>query len=374
MSSRRGKHKKKQKKPRTTQATSKKGSKGQKDAVVTDGTKKPSFVFGPHLSNLYVAIGVFVTLVTFIGILLAWHNWGKRQRHLDMSLAFFQQDGNSITLVDPRDIKLAPSLEDMQSGILRIPLNLAVHNEDNDPLEVVKIVIQYPHELKVRSSARRGISVRENSIVYEHEIGTLDQVAHYTPLQDIDVLELPYQYLPVHVATLTNDGVPMYMVPLATYPPNAGFVDTSIMLKVSIYCKNRKPVTGSITFTVRPNIQLIDQYWDKGDTTQLRSNDSQLVTMIQKLPEDVSCILDHWKATEQFHNKEFGYWKVKTDKIIAQVITVSGQTRRIIVDMNSDGKLEFEYWDTNRDGIMDTKYIPPEPQMTIDWLKEAVEK
>ena len=370
MSSRR----KKQKKPRTTQTTSKKGIKGQKDTVVSDGTKKPSFMFGRHLSKLYVAIGVFVTLVTFIGIFLAWHNWGKLQQHPNMSLAFFQQDGNSIILVDPRDIKLAPSLEDMQSKVLRIPLNLAVHNEDNDPLEVVKIVIQYPHELKVRSSARRGILVGENSIVYEHEIGTLDQVAHYTPLQDIDILELPYQYLPVHVATLTKDEVPMYIVPLAMYPPNAGFVDTSIMLKVSIYCKNRKTVTGSITFTVRPNIQLIDQYWDKGDTTRLSSDDVQLATMIQKLPEDLSCILDHWKATERFHNKEFGYWKVKTDKIIAQVITVSGQTRRIIVDMNSDGKLEFEYWDTNRDGIMDTKYIPAEPQLTIDWLKEAVGK
>jgi Rho termination factor, N-terminal domain len=109
-------------------------------------------------------------------------------------LAWYQETNGRLSLVDPSKINRTLTADDIYSNRLHVPINLAIRNEDKVPLEVVRVELTYPKKLgEVRSAGKARIDPANRKLVYEHYIGTLENVGEFTPLQSVDVIEIPFR-------------------------------------------------------------------------------------------------------------------------------------------------------------------------------------
>ncbi|KKM14578.1 hypothetical protein LCGC14_1704710 [marine sediment metagenome] len=111
------------------------------------------------------------------------------------AIAWYERTEGKLRLIPPHDVEVAVSTDDILGDRVRIPIHLALRNLDAVPLEIVRVELSYDADLQISSSGKAKIDPSDRRPVYEHPIGTLENTEHYTPLEPVDTITIPTQFL-----------------------------------------------------------------------------------------------------------------------------------------------------------------------------------
>ncbi|MCC6612607.1 MAG: hypothetical protein IT320_03955 [Anaerolineae bacterium] len=315
--------------------------------------------------------------------------WLRSQQTPDIEIRYFQenngdrqlmQSGDTIE-IDQTQILGSVSLDDLQAMRsessaattmveLPIPVNLSLRNNEGDALELVRVVFSYAGGLRVESTARSRLnpsaSEYENEVVYEHDLGTLEGDEYYTPLPQSDVLFVPYAFMLMDTIVRSSEGVPDNVTALVGMG-NPFFGDTNIVLGVRVYALGRPPVETTFTFTVPSLFE--PQNWS--DASQFRDADGADRILYDELPTAGVGVLDQWRAVNA-DGAQFAYTKLSYEGDIYQIVEVDGVRRKVVVDQNGNGLVNYEMIDLDADGVPDTVLLVWDQELMFDWKTDAL--
>ena len=206
------------------------------------------------LDKIVAALVVTGSLVGIIFLVVEEHT---RTAPPNVEVAFFKvsEDG-SLRLVDSQGVEIEVTMEDLLDGVVRIHINLAVKNTDRQTLEVTRVELTYEEGLEVQSAGRAKIDPQDRSIVYEHDIGTLERnIDLYTPLEALDKVIVPFNHYLIDTIALTKDGVPVLTTVAMGSAEGTLYSEVVITVGVRIYSRGRQPLEGQINFILPPFVE-----------------------------------------------------------------------------------------------------------------------
>ncbi|CAG37071.1 hypothetical protein [Desulfotalea psychrophila] len=132
-------------------------------------------------------------------------------KNLKIGIAWYKKDQKGdIFLVDTNNIEVTLNESDLFASRIRMPINLAIKNKNDEPLEIVKVELTYDKSLDIRSEAEQKVPIEPGKLVFEHNFGLLSVSKNYTPLPTIDVLSFPTFFAVEEILVVLSDGVPAY--------------------------------------------------------------------------------------------------------------------------------------------------------------------
>ena len=267
-----------------------KSKKRPRSKVSSTQDKHSSFAYLPNNTQTKGAIrsflkrhwgilsGAFVAAATILGFFLDIGGlYSSLQNKLmpKVELAFFEEDKDGhLEIISPNDVQLSITFEDVISNRISFPVNLAIRNNEDKPLDVVRIEIRYDNTFEVESSAKAKIGPQNRMLIYEHDIGILENIDVYTPLQTIDIIHVPYKFLILPMVVLTKDGVPLYFLEIAGMGERF-FSDKVFRFQITVFCKDRPPVKGIVDIRIPPRIQ--DVPWYRTDPSIVKPSLEEIV-------------------------------------------------------------------------------------------------
>ena len=304
----------------------------------------------------------------FMNIGGCYSDW-KGRRLPDVDIAFFEETSDGrLEIVDPNEVQVLVGGDEVLSGRIPITLNLAIRNTGSEVLEVVRVELSYDSGLEVASDGKAKIDPDNRLLIYEHEIGTLEDVNQYTPLETIDTVYVPFNFKIVPAIVVSRDGVPEYYLAIDGYE-DPTFAAKTVSFGLKVYSRDRPTVNGLVTFHIQPGIGLVTPY-DVSDSIQqsIAPDDLQL---FRDLSSAAVVTIEQWKVEQPNGGHLISYHKVRFRNGIYQVILVDGQMRKVIGDDGADGTVEWLLWDQTFDGVPDRKFSLTPPSPMIDWPKHA---
>ncbi len=336
------------------------------DAIVTAQNAQPSWATrwnGLRWCGFAFSIG--------IGVSLNWFFPNPARSKPQIEVAWYSNSEDGPVIADPQNIELQCDIEDLLQRKLRIPIQFAVRNQDPEPMKVVRIEIRYPKGLEVSSEAKAKIDPAGRVVVYEHNIGTLEPVNDFTPLETVDVLTIPYFFAVYPVVAFTNDGVPFYSV---VDIPEGAFRQKRIELGVRLFCDGRPRLEGRLSFGVDADVDLTTDF-DGGELAKLEASDQSYFELV---PGATDVELRWSREVTPASNdpvqktRTVEYTRATTSLGVVQLINVDDVRRKVFVDSNSDGECDFVLMDSKGDGRADLKGVfTGERRLMYDWSPEA---
>ncbi len=122
--------------------------------------------------------GALVAIAGLVAIPVKIYKWVLSHTPPKLSVMYFYREDR----VELPDVMIEPSMADVNEGILRIPVNLAVHNKEKKRLDPTSIVLSYPADVNVSSSGKARIGPSRKQWIYEHRIDSIEPGPGYTPV------------------------------------------------------------------------------------------------------------------------------------------------------------------------------------------------
>lgn len=142
--------------------------------------------------GVVILISVALALLGYaLNIDDAISRWRSHKRPA-AEIMYFQKRGSDYSLIEPGNVVLEPSLSELKKNYVPIPINLAVRNREKGRLEATRVEITYPKGLRITPRGRPKIDPQNNTLIYEHNLRSLDPVASFTPLDTIDVIYMEH--------------------------------------------------------------------------------------------------------------------------------------------------------------------------------------
>jgi len=325
-----------------------------------------------RVKRLWAVFCVVVLLLGFFSNVGGFYSDIQRRREPRVDISYFVTDSNhAIRIVDPLEVKIEVGLEELSSGRIPFPINLAVRNEDSEPLDLVRVELTYDRELIVKPGGRAKIDPENRILIYEHGLGTLESTEFYTPIDTVDTIYVPLSFAFVPALSLSSDGVPFYSWVTILSPYSGKFSDKKIAIGVRIFARDRPPTSGVINLTLVANAEV---YLLFGESEMVSSElEDKDFRLFGEDPAQHSQILDHWQRQDVAGGYLVDYFKSSGVGGVFQFIQIGGQTRTLIIDSNSDGLADINIFDNTGDGIPDHKFIITPPAEMPDWLPESVQ-
>lgn len=298
-----------------------------------------------------------LTMVALMLIPVVYYlNPPKSQIEPTYKLAFYTNNNGQIKIVSPDSIKVNITDIDIRNSQIKLPINIAVSNAENEPLEVVKVEIFYPSNLNVISKGKLKIAPNENAIIYEHEIGTLTNIDEFTPLGTIDTIKIKRRFIGVESGVIFKDSIPAYSNILT----DDSILRTSkiINLKLRITCKDRPPIEASFDYHLPTTLKT---YFDLPTNIKTRT---KLPEITYHFPKKLVNI-DSWSI--KLDNSLLDYQKLKSGKTTYQIISLNKVIRRINVDSDSNGLIDTLYFDKNNNNYLDMMVVGDRTTFMWDW-------
>ena len=133
----------------------------------------------------------------------------------DLELAWYLKRGAKVEIVPFETFRQTIRGNDVIDKGLRIPIQLAVSNPREERLDNVRVHIRYPSAVEVSSEGSPKYDQSGKTHMYEHKIGTLEQIKDYTLLRTVDVVYIRQLFEGTRSITLSETGVPEYRLEIS---------------------------------------------------------------------------------------------------------------------------------------------------------------
>lgn len=346
------------------------------------GIKNKPYIF-MHLIRIiknplkwfYYLIGFIATVIAIMQGPSAYDSIVKYFRSnypADISIRMYNIDRGQILLSESNNLTLHITEDNILRGEIEIPIRLAIRNKEQADLEIVRAEITYDQSLKIKSGAQKIIPEKPGLIIYNHPIGSLPVRDGYTPLDPIDTLILYHRFMVNPLVALSKEGVPMYFVSLIGYDPKAILGINDVVFGITIYCKDHKPFNSKVMVKMDA-ISIFDLLYPPNNAiTITRSVELSDDKLWKEIISGKGYILNSWTKSSENYGFKIDYKKINHKGSLCQLVLVNNIPRRIIVDSDMDGFIEFELIDNKGDGHPNIIFIWRERVKMIDWLPEAV--
>jgi hypothetical protein len=282
----------------------------------------------------------------------------------EIEICWYNDEEGQLRLVRGGRVPVLIESSDLAKQQVRLPIRLALRNEEQQPLEIVRVELTYGAELEVNSAGRAKIDPKGRTLVYEHEIGTLEEVETFTPLTSVDVVTIPRHFLVVPTVLITAEGVPVYSV--------ASFSISSILqnrfnLGFRVFCRDRKPLSGVVSFRLEiPSELSLDL-----PECEVQVPDATDIAFYAGSIES-SEVVQRWEGKLKWSNEYIEYEKRTLGTSTFQAVHVDNVLRRLTLDTESDGNVDVALIDTSGDGVPDVRYRVTEPFPMMEWDRSAI--
>uniref|UniRef100_UPI001C71F33C hypothetical protein n=1 Tax=Stieleria mannarensis TaxID=2755585 RepID=UPI001C71F33C len=286
----------------------------------------------------------------------------------EIEFGWYQYTESGLVLEEPDSLKIAVNDTDILNNEVRIPIQIALRRNDPWPLEVVRVELGYPKGMKVSPGGKARIDENESLILYEHSIGTLSEVDTYTPLERVDVVTIPFKFITDRTIVQTSEGIPHMTTWILGIE---GFVDSKpIRFRVRVFCKNRPPIYGLVNIGLAGKFQFftdVDEMAEIREGDELSEADRMLfVDEFAGAHEE-----DQWSQAVNPSGDMIRYRKLTTGDAVLQVLDVNDQRRKLNVDGDADGGVDFTLADSTGDGRADLKFVSTRYWPMVDWSENA---
>jgi hypothetical protein len=281
------------------------------------------------------------------------------------ALAWYQSLNGKLSIVDPQNVQHELSVDDVFKNRIRIPINLAIRNIDKVPLEVVRVELGYGRDMEVHSKGNAKIDPGGRRLIYEHSVGTLEKVDEFTPLQSIDIVEIPFHFIKDRFITLFGDDVP---VQSALIVGQDIISKRELVLDLRVFCKDRPPVEGRIRINIKSGVQ---PFWDVAQAKQVDVHPGDEYFFSPEL--STIRVINRWSATISPSNKIIDYELLETANAYVQRVAVNGILRRVGVDTAKTGTLTFVLVNSAGEQPPIRRLEFGDPWPLIDWPKKEVQ-
>ena len=322
--------------------------------------KKPKYNFAYRWNSLkWILFVGSIILIPILDCLILV----KGELPPNLAIAWYKSTDSGLELVNPNDIQIFLDPEEVIKNRLRMPIQIAVSNRENSSLKVVRIELSYSKNLQVFSEGKARIDPNSNLLIYEHEIGTLENVGHFTPLEQVDTIFIPFQFFVDGFITLLKDDIPIYMT---TIVGESFFEDRTIRLGIRVYCEDRPTINTLIRIHIDADFNSVFDT-QNGVDSELSNKDFELFS--SSFP--ASIIVNQWQQKIKPPGKLVEYKMIHYPSGDFQLVSVDHILRRLVADTNKDGNMDFILLNNDDDVEPDIKLIFPEPLPMRDWEKEA---
>lgn len=247
------------------------------------------------IGAVWGAFGIVAVISAFFLNVGGFYSAVKQGRTPQVDVAYFMTDAdNTIWLVDPQEVTIAVGLEELSSGRIPIPINLAVRNEGSQSLNVVRVELRYDQELRVEPGGRAKIDPKNRLLIYEHELGTLESIEFYTPIDTVDTIYIPFSFVFAPALALSSDGVPVYSWSKIFSPYSGKFSDREISIGVTIFASDRPAISGEINFRLTASVE-VHLLFEESEMVPSGLED-QDYSLFGEDPAQHLEVLDHWQA------------------------------------------------------------------------------
>ena len=283
----------------------------------------------------------------------------------NVEIAWYNFEDGRIRLSDPRAVPAELGVDDVAANRIRIPVRLAVRNNDNDPLSVTRIELSYSKNLAVISSGKAKIQPGESRLIYEHDIGTLEAQDEFTPLEEIDVLTIPFQFFFVRAVAVTSDNVPTQ---IGTLIGQDVIQEKKITLGVRIYSAGRPPANGEVSLIPTSGVQIFTDL-DEHFSERVPSLESDGSLFEREFP--LGTIISSWEGFHSESGTTIGY--ALEDTFIGRIrrASVNGVVRNLAVDQDFDGSIDYLLLKGAPEEEI-TRFEFSAPYPLLDWKLEEV--
>jgi hypothetical protein len=182
-------------------------------------------------------------------------------------------------------VVIQPSQGELSKGYAAIPINLAIRNLEEGRLEATRVEITYPKGLRITPKGRPKLDPRNSTVIYEHELRSLDPVASFTPLDTIDVIYVEHSIQGLRSTLIIHDNTSVVEDSAAVEvmgPPYAAD------LRVRLFSRSRPPLEAKLHISVdasqafnnspEPEDSDVPALLTNSDATLFRAVSKRLVT------------------------------------------------------------------------------------------------
>lgn len=294
-----------------------------------------------------IVAGGIGTAASFIAV----QQWTQKP---DIHLAWHSESVEQY-LVLSKDAAVTITYDDLLDKTIHVPIRLALQNTGSKTARSVRLEIAYPDHLTVNSEASRSIREDGPLRVYRHDLGDLIPARSFTPLRQVDVVNIPVEVTADRFNAVLQDGIPIHVFTILTFPKVE-----DIVLGVSLYSESTEPADMTLTIKVpkvAPHVRFLEGN-AKGEFSPASSEDLSAVAGAIGRP----CSKGEWSETVS-PGGLVSYCGLETPGGVGlQLLSVDDVLRRAIVDSDLDGYVDFELWDVDQDDTLEQR---------IDWNQKV---
>lgn len=290
----------------------------------------------------------------------------------NIQIVSYEIKDGKVNLINPENATVDITPDDILKQKVQIPLNIAVRNIGKQQLDLVRIEFAYDNNLDVISAGKVKIDPENRVLVYEHDLGTLESMDYFTPIQTVDVIQVPFAINVIPTFAYLKYDVPVYYLAIASSGSEDRFVDKEVVFNIRVFAKDRPTIEGTIKIILKASLNRVGLPTEDANAKHVDVQQDD-IDFFSHVPTENATTLDYWEKYDDLKGFTVKYYKVKQDKKVSQYIIIDDKIRRVIVDNDSDGWIDFDMYDINLDNIPDDKIVyDPQKIYMPDWKPSAI--
>src|SRR5215216_5038309 len=267
--------------------------------------------------------------------------WASHKRPA-VEIKYFKKQGSNYSFFEPKNVVLQPPLRELTRNYVAVPINLAVRNLEGSRLEATRVEITYPKDLRVIPQGRPKIPPQNNTLIYEHELRSLEPVASLTPLDTIDVIYMEHSIKGLRNVLYIHDNTTRWTSSVGAEVMGPSY---AVDLKVRLFSRNRPSLETTLHISVDAS-HAFDAPKESEDSlvpALLTNSDAALFRAVSKRLVTAKRV---WEVKVRGKSMTFALAKTRYRQGSYNGLLLGVKVTEIRVDSDGDGMLDYVLGDT----------------------------
>jgi hypothetical protein len=324
--------------------------------------------FRKTLKVFGVGFAILTPIATALGFYLDIGDFRSQRaasRPPAADIVFFERGKDGYKLVDPMNVVLNPTADEINRKQFAVPINLAVRNQESEQLEATRVEIYYPKDVKVKPTGKPRIDPDNRVLIYEHNLEDLQAVDNYTPLDTVDTLYFPFS---IDYSTGIAVGPDLSIAELMIGSQWVRFPN-GLELNVKVFARGRPPLNGRIRLLIG------ERAGDPSPSGEFKEGTltAKDLTLFHHLGREMRTAPNKWVARDLGKSHLLMYRKLRYRGGTFGLLIIDGKLRQVAADVDTDGYLDFNLVDTTAPGSPNFITTPLAPERMFDTPKPTGE-